>query len=402
MTRQGLSQTLPMKLSLLVVLTLGVRGAAGCAASSVDDQSAPSSDLDGGRTETIPGIDSSSDASVEASIEDGSAPTSDECSSDGWCVVPLELRGVAVYSVWGSGPNDVWAVGSWGTVLHYDGSKWSTSRVLTDAGQPKTLISVWGSGPNDVWIASVDDVRHCDGWKEDGPDWSAAQILTKVDTLPSQLLGLWGTGAKDVWVLHGANLISGSLVTKILHSEGWVDGSPSLKPAFDHLTSGSTSNIRGIWGSSPSDVWVVGDRGRIFRSSGFWGGMASWKQVNSNTHSHLRAVWGSAPDDIWAVGDLGTIRHYTHNEGGELVWSYVSSPTGSKLGSVWGSSGSDVWAVGEGGTIVHGDGTTWTTSSVPKAATNIPLYGVWGSGPNDVWIVGERLILHRGPAGVTK
>ena len=56
MTRQRSTQTLPMKLSLLVVLTLGVRAAAGCAASSEDSDMAPSSDPDGGRTATLPGI----------------------------------------------------------------------------------------------------------------------------------------------------------------------------------------------------------------------------------------------------------------------------------------------------------------------------------------------------------
>jgi len=57
-------------------------------------------------------------------------------------------------AVWGTGPNDVWAVGgtstttgSAGSILHWDGSTWTTqSSVLTT-----TLAGVWGVGVKDVW-----------------------------------------------------------------------------------------------------------------------------------------------------------------------------------------------------------------------------------------------------------
>src|SRR6476659_1535743 len=54
-----------------------------------------------------------------------------------------------LFGIWGSGPDDVWAVGgsfSKGTIVHWDGSSWSTVPC-----PPSGLLSgVWGSGPNDV------------------------------------------------------------------------------------------------------------------------------------------------------------------------------------------------------------------------------------------------------------
>jgi photosystem II stability/assembly factor-like uncharacterized protein len=43
----------------------------------------------------------------------------------------------------------VWAVGSNGTLLHWDGagSAWS----VVPSGTTRHLYSVWGSGPRDVW-----------------------------------------------------------------------------------------------------------------------------------------------------------------------------------------------------------------------------------------------------------
>ena len=55
--------------------------------------------------------------------------------------------GAALYGVWGSGPGNVFAVGSEGTVLHYDGESWQ--RILSTASlapMDVSLEGVWGSG----------------------------------------------------------------------------------------------------------------------------------------------------------------------------------------------------------------------------------------------------------------
>jgi hypothetical protein len=62
-------------------------------------------------------------------------------------------------------------------------------------------------------------------------------------------------------------------------------------------------------------------------------------------------VWGSSGSDVFAVGNYGTIVHYDG-----ATCTAMSSGTSVWLSGVWGSSGSDVFAVGEGGTILHYDG----------------------------------------------
>ncbi|MBK6535930.1 MAG: hypothetical protein IPF99_42285 [Deltaproteobacteria bacterium] len=52
-----------------------------------------------------------------------------------------------LYGVWGAAPNDVWAVGEGGTILHWDGARWSSIPSNTTA----TLRSVWGASAGDVW-----------------------------------------------------------------------------------------------------------------------------------------------------------------------------------------------------------------------------------------------------------
>src|SRR6266550_1543677 len=97
-----------------------------------------------------------------------------------------------------------------------------------------------------------------------------------------------------------------------------------------------------------------------------------WSSASSGTTQHLNGIWGTSATDVWAVGDAGTILHYNGTS-----WSSVPSGTFQFLDGVWGSSASDVWAVGDNGTILHFNGTTWSSAAV---GTTLNLLGsVWGS-----------------------
>jgi hypothetical protein len=50
-------------------------------------------------------------------------------------------------SVWGSSGSDIFAVGDHGTILHYDGTAWSTMT----SGMTDWLYGVWGSSDSDVF-----------------------------------------------------------------------------------------------------------------------------------------------------------------------------------------------------------------------------------------------------------
>jgi len=67
-------------------------------------------------------------------------------------------------------------------------------------------------------------------------------------------------------------------------------------------------------------------------------------------------VWGSSPTDIWAVGDEATIVHY---DGTSWSLSTVALAPGivPDFRGVWGSGADDVWAVG-GDVIVRLAGRT--------------------------------------------
>ena len=70
---------------------------------------------------------------------------------------------------WGSGSNDVWAVGGAGSIVHWDGTTWS----VVESGTTRDLNGVWGTGPSDVWAVGSGGILH---WN--GSVWSPGSVAT--------------------------------------------------------------------------------------------------------------------------------------------------------------------------------------------------------------------------------
>src|SRR5262249_55789769 len=80
----------------------------------------------------------------------------------------------------------------------------------------------------------------------------------------------------------------------------WHFTSNQAFPTYTQISDPTHSNFNGVWGSGANgSVWAVGDYGVI---ADLRGGAAS--VVGS---SDLQGVWGSAPDQVWAVGSKRTI-----------------------------------------------------------------------------------------------
>jgi hypothetical protein len=110
--------------------------------------------------------------------------------------------GGALYGIWGAAANDIFAVGSGGRILRYNGTTWTpmTSPVTT------TLVRVSGSGPNDVWAVGDTTLLHFNGtaWSK-VPFTSDPELSNMGSRAPSGLpnvihLGLWVRNANEVYL----------------------------------------------------------------------------------------------------------------------------------------------------------------------------------------------------------
>ncbi len=219
-----------------------------------------------------------------------------------------------------------------------------------------------------------------------GPDapLPAAWHVVFHDLTPA-LLCVWGTAPDDVFAVGGP--LGDGTPSAILHYRGtWKDLAP-----------GGTETFWWAHGTASTDVWAVGESGRIVH----WNG-SQFTEHASGTTATLYGVWAGGPADVWAVG--GTPGGGTGKPNDVLLhfdgtgWS--PSPLPQKLGrtlyKVWGtpSGGSTtLYAVGELGTIWHRVGTTWTleADSPPLATGNLTT--VSGCSDTEVYAVGGQDVL---------
>ena len=140
--------------------------------------------------------------------------------------------------------------------------------------------------------------------------------------------------------------------------------------------------FQGIWGSSSTDVFVVGQDGALLHYDG-----TSWAEMSSGTTLGLYGVSGSSPSDVHVVGESGVALHYDGDS-----WSALSSGTSDMLVDVWCASETEAFAGGDRGTILHYDGSGWSPMT---SGTNILLKGIWGSSADSIFVIGdEGTILH--------
>jgi hypothetical protein len=183
---------------------------------------------------------------------------------------------------------------------------------------------------------------------------------------------IWGTSDSDIWVV-------GSTFANVPGPVFEGTPVPSPLPRIVHYdgTGWRDVGVTGsaipaeIWGRARDDIWTTGEVIRHFDG-------VSWRDVASPQGA--LPVWGASANDVW----FGAGTQMLHWDGAAIT--AVSSPPVDTLLSAWGFSASDVWAGGGGGGLIHWDGKLW--SSMPAGST-LYIYGLWGARPDDLWGVGN-------------
>ncbi|MFT3693607.1 MAG: hypothetical protein QM831_10740 [Kofleriaceae bacterium] len=270
---------------------------------------------------------------IAASTVGSSECIVEELHDGAWGAVPLTdasctaicTKKPALEAIAGTSESDVYAVGPAGRIAHRSALGWKCTAVPADSTLlPPTFHDLWIAGPAEAWIVGADSV-------------DATGRLFHVTTL------------------------------------SYTDQSAALP---------FTTPLRGIGGTSATDLFVVGKQGAIGHFDG-----TAWTQMTSPTTETLNDVYAAAPDDVFAVGTHGTVLHFDGN-----AWTVISFPAGRTTSTtgvdytmVTGTSGTNVYAVG-GRTLLHYDGTSWGPVGRPDAGG---IEGVFAM-PNDIYLAGEN------------
>jgi hypothetical protein len=333
------------------------------------------------------------------------SPAGKVCSPGGWCFVMPVPQGNTLYSVFTISPTDVWAAGAAATVIHWNGSSWSGTAGLVEAGtggNAATFYTVWASGPGDIWLAGTTGAApllvH-----GDGTHWNLVSVPTS-GTNPMRFQGIWGSGPNDVWIGAYRN---GSLyhwdgvgwtravyadngttyiksVTGVAKNDLYVVTDDPYLQHFDGSTFTEVSAVAGaevVWATPAAGLWALADGGQLWHLLG-----STWISYKPPGVYSVNAIWGDSPSSLWVAGATGTgggtLTFWRFNNG---TWTVVPLPYEQ---SVFGISGptnqSDAIAVGGSGEIDLLTGATAAEDPHNAGAT----FDVQGTSSSDVWMVG--------------
>lgn len=328
----------------------------------------------------------------------GPFPAIPRCDAGAWCPEDLPASSpVSLNSIWGTGPDDVWIVGSPDTVLHWDGKSVAPAKLDTK----QSIFGIWGSSNADLWAFSTShSMWHSAGYPDGDAGWERASDDTGLNDggFPLPVYGMWGTSASDVWAV-GASITgyaTGLPQASVLHCNGWNEGTPAWQPA--PTSEADPPDIEAvpynaICGAAGA-IWIVGGGGKTRHTSGWVDGGAAWTPLNSGTSRDLYAAWCSPTGDVWAAGEAGTLRHFA-DDGTGYASADFDLPITTALRALWGSASDDVWLAGDSGVVMHWDGKAWSDeAAMVRGQNESDLFAIWGSSKNDVWIAGRSILFH--------
>lgn len=134
-------------------------------------------------------------------------------------------------------------------------------------------------------------------------EWDGRSVLTAQLTSqsidPSGVHSMACGGAR----LHIAATANGTLLENVVTG----DGTAPLEDRWKVVSAPTEGKIiRSLWSYGDSFAIAVGEDGMILRYDG-----STWTKMTSNVTSDLQAVWGTSPLNIYAVGDNATVLHYS-------------------------------------------------------------------------------------------
>jgi len=295
----------------------------------------------------------------------------------GWCQdwSGVKLGAAQLRGIWGSASDSIWAVGSNGTILFWNGKVWTSQ----GRQAPVDLNGVWGRSPTDVWV--VGNAASYLHW--DGASWGygvSTRLWTGRQDNPLQDLLAVGGNQNYTWTVESWG-----------GSAFWDTAARDWALFFDYQA--GRLPLYGIWSDSQANTYYVGQAGKVFRDAAAnTSGSGVVELVNpdlTTPRNDLYAIWGSSPTDVWIVGDGGIVLHWDNGPAPATPLA-LKGNLPSRARAIWGTGSNDIWVAGDGGKVSRWNGAAF--ESVPQNYAD-NLRGIWVNS-KDVWAVAESGIIY--------
>lgn len=274
-----------------------------------------------------------------------------------------------LFGVSGTAPDNVFAVGGSGAIVHYDGKSWTPMGVWGLAA----LYGLCSDPESGLWAVGNGGtvIRMVDGVFVQVPSGTDANLLAcepgmlAVGTGGAALKGD-ATGVQSLGQVAFQDLEG---LTSLPDGHQYAVGADGTVVEFFEgktttLIVGDGVDLHAVYAAAPKAIWAVGEAGTVVRYNG-----VVWVSENTLAAQPLLGVHGAPSGKIMAVGGAGVAVTRIDGE-----WIVKDTGAGVDLYAVHYLSEDEAWLVGADGAIVHVEGDTFTP--LEESPTNRHLYAL--------------------------
>ncbi|WP_224364849.1 WD40/YVTN/BNR-like repeat-containing protein [Hyalangium versicolor] len=212
-----------------------------------------------------------------------------------WSGSPSTLQYTSLFEPFGTSPEDVWAISSGSGLYHWDGQQWLGSSPVSMG-----VVAGWALGPDNVFVVSRETLPE-KLWRWSGTSW--VQVL---ELGTDQLEDMWGSGPDDVWAVGWSPPPEGTASCEGCEDAVGVawhwDGQ-----RWTRVYAEPGHSFTRIFGTSRSNVWVLdyrkGDTPTTWALR--WDGSTFQRTGEFQDTYNKTPIAGTGPEDLWlAAGQL--------------------------------------------------------------------------------------------------
>jgi hypothetical protein len=302
-----------------------------------------------------------------------------------------ELSEGYITGILGFSANNIYAISNIGQIFRFDGTRWSLNEDLGDynlwltgiwgdaADNIYVSVKSLSSAAEDLYLV----------YHYDGTSWTGMKVV--FDGVPCNvgLNGIWGTSSDNLLVVGGLGLIArydghqwtdegifgGQHLYEISGSANGIVavGQIGTIVYYDGTEWSLVCNqfawdMHCIWGSSANDIFAAGDHGEAIHYNG-----TEWTKMGDTGVDHtIRGIWGTSSSNVYAVGGISQAGFIIRYDG--TSWSTIMDDLDFIPYAIHGTGSDDIYIVGD--RVMHFNGTEWNTEALDLPST---LYAVWAN-----------------------
>ncbi|MDY0081659.1 MAG: glucosyl transferase [Ignavibacteriaceae bacterium] len=238
--------------------------------------------------------------------------------------------------------------------------------------------NIWAVGEIMITDTSENGYTMYNATHWNGGQWELLRIpyIFQGDSFYNPIYAIFAFNADDIWFGIG----------NLIHWNGTKYIPIDISTVFPSL-------VNKIWGSSNSNLYVVGNNGSIV----FYNG-SQWRRIESGTDLPIRDIWGDFNIRTSTYEILAVAAEVAINNGskvlridGSSVTEEINNGLSWDVGGIWFKSGSKYYIAGAGIHYKHFLSDSIWNRYLPGVVTNYVGYGTRGSDINDVFAAGSFL-----------